>query len=334
LRVYFPADSGRPVTEPLKPVSHPSTKSTRPSERAEQTTASDDGPAVGVVLSTFNAPDRLRRCLLGYACQQRPADEIIVADDGSGEETAAIIDRFRDDYCLPLVHVWQPNTGFGKTRILNDALHVARSPYLVFSDGDCIPRADFLEVHAKLRRPGYFLSGGCLRLTRQTTDQVDDSTIIGGCVFDSRWLAAHGTPLGFQRTRLLRRRRLARCLDLLTSTRPSWNGHNASGWRADLVRVNGFDERMGYGGEDRELGERMIRFGIRSLQIRYRAACMHLDHDRPYVCKERLQRNAELRRANQRSGALVTEHGLYSHNELREVCVVSSTAIERQRRAA
>lgn len=64
------------------------------------------------------------------------------------------------------------------------------------------------------------------------------------------------------------------------------NGHNASGWKEDIVAVNGLDERMQYGGQDRELGERLENYGIRGKQIRYSAIVVHLDHARGYVNKE------------------------------------------------
>ena len=79
---------------------------------------------------------------------------------------------------------------------------------------------------------------------------------------------------------------LASLLDALTPTRATWNGGNASGWRADVLRVNGFDERMGYGGEDRELGERLVNAGIRGKQVRHRTITVHLDHARPYIQTE------------------------------------------------
>ena len=98
------------------------------------------------------------------------------------------------------------------------------------------------------------------------------------------------------RTRLVRSAALATVLDALTPTAPTWNGHNASAWRSDLLAVNGFDMDMAYGGLDRALGERLENYGLRGKQIRYRAPCLHLHHDRPYVDQAKVQRNRELRR--------------------------------------
>ena len=82
----------------------------------------------------------------------------------------------------------------------------------------------------------------------------------------------------------------------MTPTNASWNGHNASGWKKDIMAINGFDERMQYGGQDRELGERLFNYGIKSKQIRYSAICVHLDHPRSYKTKESIDKNLEIRK--------------------------------------
>ena len=104
--------------------------------------------------------------------------------------------------------------------------------------------------------------------------------------------------------------RLGRLLDALTTTKATWNGHNASGWRADIVGVNGFDERMRYGGEDREMGERMVNTGITGVQIRHRAICVHLWHERGYVREEHLRANREIRTRTVGEGIRYTPDGI------------------------
>ncbi len=99
-------------------------------------------------------------------------------------------------------------------------------------------------------------------------------------------------------------------LDLLTPTRATWNGHNASGWKDDLLAVNGFDERMGYGGEDRELGERLVILGRRGRQIRHRAVVVHQWHERGYVDDEVLRANRRIRRETARARVPRTAFGI------------------------
>ncbi|MBP5277885.1 MAG: glycosyl transferase family 2, partial [Prevotella sp.] len=92
--------------------------------------------------------------------------------------------------------------------------------------------------------------------------------------------------------------------------RASWNGMNSSGWRTDLLAVNGFDERMQYGGEDRELGERLMNMGIRARQIRYSAIVLHLDHNRPYVNEAAWQLNNQIRKETKQQHRVRTPFGI------------------------
>jgi glycosyltransferase involved in cell wall biosynthesis len=270
-------------------------------------------PIASVILSTYNQPAWLEKVLHGYAAQDCRDFEVLVADDGSGDDTRACIDALRPRLPFALHHLWQPDEGFRKCRILNRAVAASRGDYLVFSDGDCIPRADFVSAHLRLRRPGRFLSGGYIKLPRALSDRIGGDDIGSGRCFDLAWLRGGGMALAPRHLKLVVGGGLATVLDALVTTRASWNGHNASGWRADLVAANGFDERMGYGGEDRELGERLENAGVAGLRIRHRAVVLHLDHARGYVRDDVLAANAEIRAETRRLGRIATEHGLAAH---------------------
>jgi glycosyltransferase involved in cell wall biosynthesis len=265
---------------------------------------------VSVVLSTYQSPALLERTLRGYARQTVPPLEIVIADDGSGPETAAAIARLAVELGLELRHVWHEDRGFRKCAILNRAIESARGEYLLFSDGDCIPWADFVETHAALARPGLFLSGGYFRLPRSTTERLTVEDVAAGRHEDLRWLHRNGLDRSLRARRLAARGALARLLDLVTPTRATWNGHNASGWKNDLVEINGFDERMGYGGEDRELGERLVILGRRGRQIRHRAIVVHQWHERGYVSDQVLRANRRIRRETVRAGVARTPFGI------------------------
>jgi glycosyltransferase involved in cell wall biosynthesis len=271
-------------------------------------------PALSVIVSTYNQPDWLEKVLLGYAAQDFRDFELIVADDGSREETRARIDALRPRLPFPPRHVWHPDEGFRKCVILNRAIEASRADYLVFSDGDCIPRADFLAVHARMRRPRRFLSGGYVKLPRDVSHAIGADDIAAGRHCDPAWLAARGFGDFRQRLKLAARGAGAALLNAITPARASWNGHNASGWKADLVAANGFDERMQYGGEDRELGERLENAGIRGLRVRYSAIVVHLDHDRGYVRPEMIENNRRIRAATRAARATRTAYGLVREN--------------------
>lgn len=273
---------------------------------------------LAVIVSTYNQPEWLRKVLWGYAHQTHADFDLVVADDGSGAPTQEVIAAARADFGPRLVHVWHPDDGFRKCDILNRAILAAAADYLVFSDGDCIPRRDFVAQHLNHARPGRFLSGGVVWLPRPLSEQITRADIESGAIADARWLLARGWSGGRHRLRVLRAGRRAALLDRLTPTRPTFNGHNASAWRADIMAVNGFEGAMQYGGLDRALGERLENYGVRGLQLRHRVVAFHLDHDRPYRTRESMRRNAELRRVIRRDRLTRARRGIAELAPLRD----------------
>ena len=265
---------------------------------------------LSVILSTYNSPDWLEKALWGYSVQSHRHFELLVADDGSTDDTRSRIDLLRSQTGMNIRHIWHEDQGFRKCTILNRAIEAASADYLVFSDGDCIPRSDFLETHARLARLGTFLSGGLFRLPLTVSQRIDRDDIVMGRATDERWLRSAGIPRSLKLLKLACRPPWAGWLDRLTSTRATWNGHNSSGWKADLLAVNGFDERMEWGAEDRELGERLVHLGIRPVQIRYRAVCVHLDHERGYVRQDALARNHQIWAETRRTRSVWTASGI------------------------
>jgi glycosyltransferase involved in cell wall biosynthesis len=265
---------------------------------------------VSVILSTYNAPEWLGKVIWGYAVQSYRDFDLLVADDGSTPETASLLRRLRDQTALKIHHVWHEDRGFRKCTILNKAIELAEGDYLVFSDGDCIPRWDFVGAHVKLARPRCFLSGGAVRLPMALSKRIASDDVIEGRATDPGWLFGHGLRDRKCRLRLFPGPLVPRLLDMVTTTRATWNGCNASTWKSHIVGVNGFDERMGYGGLDRELGERLVNAGVRPIQVRYRAVCVHLDHARAYVRQDTWEANHALRRETRRNRAVWTPYGI------------------------
>ena len=250
---------------------------------------------LSVVVTTYNHPRWLEKVLWGFEAQSFRDFELLVADDGSDEPTRALIDELRPQLRYPVRHVWHPHEGFRKCTILNASIAVAEGEYLFFTDGDCIPRPDLLAVHVEHARRGAFLSGGYLKLPMSTSERITKEDILAGRATDYRWLRANDAPMTRQSLRLAWGPRVASLLDRLTPTGATFNGHNASVWRDDLIRVNGFDERLEYGGLDRELGERLENAGVRGVQLRHRALVVHLDHPRGYRRTEAMARNRAIR---------------------------------------
>ena len=265
---------------------------------------------LSVIISTYNAEAWLEKVLWGYSCQTFKDFEIVIADDGSGPKTKVLIDTFISEYGLDITHVWQEDDGFQKSKILNKAVVACKSEYIVMSDGDCIPRTDFMEIHATEMEVGYFLSGGYFMFPMDISIKIDKDDVLSGNCFDIKWLKSHGLKSSFKNNKLSAKGFKSILLNTVTPTKPSWNGHNASGWKKDIVAINGFDERMQYGGQDRELGERLVNYGIKPKQIRYSAVCVHLDHKRGYKTPESINKNLAIRATTKKEKLKRTAFGI------------------------
>ncbi len=263
-----------------------------------------------VIFTTYNQPKWLEKALWGYEHQTLRNFEVIIADDGSGPETKKVVEQAQKKLPIDIKHIWHPDEGYQKCPILNKAIMASEADYLIFSDGDCIPRKDFVETHLHFAQKGYFLSGGMLRLPLALSQQIAYQDISSQDAFNVQWLWAHGFPKNFKISKLVKAPWFKKLMNTITPTNASWNGHNASAWKADILAINGFNEDMHYGGQDREFGERLFNSGIQSKQIRYSAVCLHLEHGRPYKTKESIQRNKAIRKMVKTTRNIKTPNGI------------------------
>lgn len=264
--------------------------------------------SVGIIISTYNNSVWLEKVLIGYMNQTVLASEIVIADDGSRSDTKEMIDRY--SHFLPITHVWHEDNGFQKSAILNKAIVVSKSDYLIFTDQDCIPRYDFIETHIRYAQKGYFLSGGYFKLPMFLSLLIAKEDIESRDAFSLKWLRQKGLPISFKCSKLFCNKIYSAILNTITPAKATWNGCNASGWRSDIIEANGFNEDMHYGGQDREFGERLINKKLRSKQIRYSAIVLHLDHKRPYKTKESMVNNLAIRKNTKKTGIIKTPNGI------------------------
>jgi len=268
-------------------------------------------PRATVIISTYKQPDWLNLVLYSYVLQTEKCFEVLIADDGSGAETERVIHDYQEAFPFGLKHIWQEDQGFQKTQILNKAIKAASSDYLIFTDGDCMARPDFVATHLKLRQTKYALSGGYFKLSKTVSLSIDKTILEQSLCFDKNWLRFQGQPKSFKMNKLTTSPLKAHLLDVLTPTKATFDGMNVSCWKEDLLTVNGFDERMKYGGEDREVGERLTHIGVKFKQVRYRAICVHLHHERPYRNAEALRLNQQIRKETKRHKSTYTKFGLF-----------------------
>ena len=233
---------------------------------------------IALIVTTYNRPDALAAVLDGCLAQTDGNFEVIIADDGSTQDTAQLIAAYQARAPFPLRHIWQEDIGFRAAAIRNRALAATQADYIIFTDGDCVPPPDFVASHRQLAEHGCFLSGNRLLLSQAFTGQVlrERVPIHQWGVRD--WLRARRLghierllpllPLPLGRLRKLWPRR--------------WQGAktcNLSAWRVDLLRVNGLDESYtGWGLEDSDLVVRLLRAGIYNKSARFAVPVFHLWH--------------------------------------------------------
>jgi glycosyltransferase involved in cell wall biosynthesis len=270
-------------------------------------------PSNELIISTYNNPRALELCLLSVWLQARRPDGICIADDGSGPETAAVIEAFGALHPeVPLRHVWHPDNGFQKCAILNRAIASSGADFLLFIDGDVLIHPRFVLRHIEMARPDRFSSGSLIRLDAEATAAMTADDVQSGRVFTRRWLRAHRAidRLGTWAKTMPLPHPLQAGLDVLSPVQRAWCGANASAFRAAILQVNGYDETLKWGGEDKELGVRLANSGVKGQHLRFTAPLIHLDHPRPYADPEIARANKQRIREVRRSGAAATPHGI------------------------
>lgn len=263
-----------------------------------------------IIVSTYRQPAHLERCLAALACQDCRDFEVIVADDGSGEDTRRLIARWQQCLPVPLRHVWQPDDGFRKTRILNKAIAATEAPYLVFLDGDCLAHPGFVGEHLRNARKGRYLNGAMIRLGAALSDLIDVPSIESGKAHRVSWLLRKGRTFDRRYLRLGLPYRLRAWLNRHSPTELYWLGANSSCYRDDAVAVNGFDNTFGYGYEDGDFGNRLENYGLEAATVRWTANVLHLHHAQPWVDRDILEQNRQRMTSRSKGGRYWAEDGL------------------------
>lgn len=242
---------------------------------------------VSLVVTTYNWPEALELILRSVTAQTRRPEEVLVADDGSGEPTRRVVEAFQRDFPVPLRHVWQPDDGFRAGQIRNKAVATATGVYVIQIDGDMVLHPSFVDDHLAAAQPGRFIGGSRVILGPEATRRF----LRGGS--PPRFLS----PDVRNRLNAVRAPLLGRALARVSRPRSlrSIRGCNMSYWRADFLAVNGYDEEfVGWGREDTDLVVRFQRHGLDRTFFKLQGVAYHLYH--PENSRALLDRNDELLR--------------------------------------
>jgi glycosyltransferase involved in cell wall biosynthesis len=227
-------------------------------------------PTVALIIRTYDQANYLGRILRAVAGQDSPPEEVLLADDGSGEDTRRVFQVWAETQSCRCEHLRQPHDGFRKSRILNQSVARAQSDYLVFLDGDTIPHPRFVSDHRRLARPQHSVQGHRVLVRHKSSRSFglgDFSTDRRRALWRGQlrtWKQAFRWPSPWRRVRR----------DLL-----GVRGNNMAVWREHMIKVNGYNEEFaGWGREDSELMLRLLNNGVPRLDVRGWALCYHLWH--------------------------------------------------------
>ncbi|HAH23387.1 MAG TPA: glycosyl transferase family 2 [Prolixibacteraceae bacterium] len=225
---------------------------------------------ISLIISTFNKPEYLFHCLKSITELKEFPDEVIIADDGSGEETTQLIEQFKAQFPVPFIHIRQEDEGFRLARNRNNGLLTSTGDYLIFIDDDLILHPLFIADHRHYAMQGCFYCGSRVRIGPKKTAVL---------------MKNHRNRISFWESDIQSRLSALRIPFLhKIITGPGYTPNRLRGchmafWKSDLISINGFDERYtSWGGEDSDIAMRMMHSGVKRINLKWAAICYHLYH--------------------------------------------------------
>jgi glycosyltransferase involved in cell wall biosynthesis len=265
---------------------------------------------ISAIITTYNRPNHLHAALLALSRQSIRPNEIIVADDGSDDSTQKVIEHFAASVKMPVAHVWQEHKNFRAAKSRNNALRVAAGRFIAFVDQDGLAHSNWLAQHSAFSKPGVFNIGGLLMLSEEASSALSEKTIVSG-EFENFHL-----PEEQKRLAALQRKAsmysFLRKLGMGIKNKPRLDSGNFSACRADLEKVNGFDENyIGWGQEDDDLGRRLFTAGIRPRPVITSAKVTHIWHPRDRSAPAKWDRGSNIPYYQRRGVRAYCENGLH-----------------------
>ena len=226
---------------------------------------------VSLIITTYNRPDALLLVLRSIEGQITLPYEVIIADDGSTNETKEVVTSFQEKSDIRVIHSWQEDSGFRAARSRNKAISKSNGDYIVLIDGDMILHPEFINDHINNAQPSYFVQGSRVLLTQDKTKQALDQQKINFSLLSNglqnRKNAFHSNIL----SKLFSNKR-----NYLRGIRTC----NMAFYKQDCIDINGFNNEFeGWGREDSEFITRLLNSGINRKNVRFNAIQFHLWHN-------------------------------------------------------
>jgi len=256
--------------------------------------------SISLIISTYNWHQALELILLSVKNQSHMPNEVIVADDGSTDETKKLIKTFQQNFPTKLMHIWHEDKGFRKAVILNKSIANINSEYIIQVDGDCILHKNFIEDHLGFVAKNHYLFGSRVNIQKAHLPNLFKNKIIH---FN---LISKGIK---KRTRTLHLPVLSRLYGKTNQLSHKFRGCNVSFWKEDIIAINGYNENfIGWGREDSEIIVRLINRGVYGRRLRYRGIIYHIYH--PEKSKSRFDLNDEIQQNSIKNKSTWCENGI------------------------
>lgn len=257
-------------------------------------------PQCSLVTPTYNWPEALELLLKSVKNQTHFPDEVIVADDGSDSKTEQVIQNFQKNFPVPLIHVRHEDKGNRKPRIMNKAIARAKYDYIIEIDGDIIMNRYFIEDHLQFSQKGFYLYGSRVNIKKEFLEQLFQNQNLGFNLFSK----------GIQkRGRTLRIPFLARQIKPVEKRSKKLRGCNMSFWKADFIKVNGFNENLiGWGIDDSEMIQRLHNIGIKGKRLKFAGIAYHIYHKEQ--SKSHIEINLEIEKQTTEKKLIYAEKGI------------------------
>lgn len=228
--------------------------------------------SVSLIITTYNRPDALAAVLHSVKQQTVLPNEVLIADDGSTDETRQVIEKYQQNYPVVLKHIWRPDDGFRLAECRNRAIAAAQGDYLITIDGDMLLDPNFIADHIRVAQKGVFVQGSRVLLNADKTKELLQATDFslpkwyqsGVMKRKSAWrLPFLSAIIAKQKTQKLRGIR----------------GCNHAFFREDALAINGFNnDFVGWGREDSEFVVRFFNNGGQRINLKFAAIAFHLYH--------------------------------------------------------
>ncbi len=231
-----------------------------------------DTARVSLVVTTYNWPQALGLVLDSVRAQHTMPDEVVIADDGSRNDTRVLLERAARGFPVPLRHCWQEDAGFRVARSRNRAIAAAQGDYVVLLDGDMVLHPEFVADHRAAMHVGAYVQG-----SRVLTSPEFATHLLQGSQRAVTWRS----PAIERRRNAVRMPALSHWYQQRSATRTPTRIKtcNQGWWRNDLLALDGFDERYeGWGREDEDLAVRAGHAGLVCRQMRFAGLAFHLHH--------------------------------------------------------